>query len=91
LLPQLDGKGATGVARRLMTELQQLAIPHAASLTSQRLTASMGIACMVPGDHSMPADLVQVADSHLYQAKAEGRNRFRVSEGCLGLTTPPTD
>jgi PleD family two-component response regulator len=38
----------------------------------------MGIACMVPGEHSMPADLIQVADALLYQAKAEGRDRFRV-------------
>jgi PleD family two-component response regulator len=38
----------------------------------------MGIACMVPGEHSMPADLIQVADALLYQAKAEGRNRYRL-------------
>jgi len=78
LLPQLDARGATGVAHRLMTELEQLAIPHAASPTASRLTASMGIACMVPGEHSLPADLIQVADALLYQAKAEGRNCYRV-------------
>ena len=78
LLPQLDGRGATGVANRLMAELEHMAIPHAASPTAPRLTASMGIACMVPGDHSMPADLIQVADALLYQAKAEGRDRFRL-------------
>jgi diguanylate cyclase (GGDEF)-like protein len=61
-----------------MTELEQLAIPHAASPTAPRLTASMGIACMVPGEHSLPADLIQVADALLYQAKAEGRNCYRV-------------
>ncbi|MFS2219062.1 diguanylate cyclase, partial [Telluria sp. Tellsp104] len=78
LLPQLDGRGATGVAHRLMTELEQMAIPHAASPTASRLTASMGIACMVPGEHSIPADLIQVADALLYQAKAEGRNRYKL-------------
>jgi len=78
LLPQLDGRGATGVANRLMAELEHMAIPHAASPTAPRLTASMGIACMVPGEHSMPADLIQVADALLYQAKAEGRNCYRV-------------
>jgi diguanylate cyclase (GGDEF)-like protein len=84
LLPQLDGRGATGVAHRLMTELAQLAIPHAASPTASHLTASMGIACMVPGEHSIPADLIQVADALLYQAKAEGRNRYRLgSADCL--------
>jgi diguanylate cyclase (GGDEF)-like protein len=85
LLPQLDGRGATGVAHRLMTELEQMAIPHAASPTASRLTASMGIACMVPGEHSVPADLIQVADALLYQAKAEGRNRYKVGgAACAG-------
>jgi diguanylate cyclase (GGDEF)-like protein len=78
LLPQLDLQGATGVARRLMHELEILDLPHAASPTSPRLTVSIGISAMVPGEHGMPADLIQVADSLLYQAKAGGRNRFRV-------------
>jgi PleD family two-component response regulator len=44
----------------------------------------MGIACMVPGEHSMPADLIQVADSLLYLAKDEGRNRYRLgSSDCV--------
>jgi diguanylate cyclase (GGDEF)-like protein len=60
-----------------------MAIPHDASPTAPYLTASMGIACMVPGEHSIPADLIQVADALLYQAKAEGRNRYRLSgAGC---------
>jgi diguanylate cyclase (GGDEF)-like protein len=82
LLPQLDAQGAGGVARRLMAELDHMAIPHAASPTAPHLTASMGIACMVPGEHSFPADLIQVADALLYQAKAGGRNRYRASAGC---------
>jgi diguanylate cyclase (GGDEF)-like protein len=77
LLPQLDAQGATGVARRLMHELELLDLPHAASPTSPRLTVSIGIASMVPGEHSLPADLVQVADALLYQAKAGGRNQYR--------------
>jgi diguanylate cyclase (GGDEF)-like protein len=80
LLPQLDAAGAEGVARRLQGELQQLAIPHAASPTAPYLTASMGIAALVPGDSGAPADLVQQADALLYQAKAAGRNRYRVGQ-----------
>jgi diguanylate cyclase (GGDEF)-like protein len=81
LLPQLDEQGATGVARRLMHELEMLDLPHAASPTSQRLTVSIGISSMVPGEHGAPGDLVQVADALLYQAKAGGRNRYRTSAG----------
>ena len=76
LLPQLDVQGATGVARRLMHELERLNLPHAASPTGPRLTVSIGVASMVPGEHSAPADLVQLADALLYQAKAGGRNRY---------------
>jgi diguanylate cyclase (GGDEF)-like protein len=77
LLPQQDERGAEGVARRLQGELLQLAIPHAASPTAAILTVSMGIGSLVPADAGVPADLVQQADSLLYQAKADGRNRFR--------------
>jgi diguanylate cyclase (GGDEF)-like protein len=58
-----------------------LNLPHAASPTSPRLTVSIGIASMVPGEHSVSADLIQVADAQLYQAKAGGRNRYVVSPG----------
>jgi diguanylate cyclase (GGDEF)-like protein len=80
LLPQLDAGGAEGVARRLQGELAQLAIPHAASPTAHYLTASMGIAALVPADGCTPAELVQQADALLYQAKADGRNRYRVAQ-----------
>ncbi|TQK11171.1 diguanylate cyclase domain-containing protein [Herbaspirillum sp. SJZ107] len=88
LLPQLDAQGASGVARRLMAELDHMSIPHAASPTAPHLTASMGIACMVPGEHSFPADLIQVADALLYQAKAGGRNRYRATAGCVAGPDP---
>jgi diguanylate cyclase (GGDEF)-like protein len=81
LLPQLEEPGAVAVARRMMHELEMLDIPHAGSPTSLRLTVSIGISSMVPGEHSQPADLVQVADALLYQAKAGGRNRYRTSSG----------
>jgi diguanylate cyclase (GGDEF)-like protein len=79
LLPQLSAHGAEGVAARLCAELAQMAIPHAGSATAPQVTVSMGIAGMAPGGDATPAALVQAADAVLYQAKAEGRNRYRVS------------
>ncbi|HEX8788328.1 MAG TPA: diguanylate cyclase [Telluria sp.] len=79
LLPQLDARGGTGVAKRLMAELEQIAIPHAASPTAPRLTVSIGIACMTPDEQHAPADLIQEADGLLYQAKDGGRNQYRAN------------
>jgi diguanylate cyclase (GGDEF)-like protein len=80
LLPQLDSAGATGVARRLMHELEILDLPHAASPTERRLTVSIGIASLVPDEHSQASSLIQVADAQLYQAKAGGRNRYMLAD-----------
>jgi diguanylate cyclase (GGDEF)-like protein len=80
LLPQLGTSGAEGVARRLRDELAMLDMPHAASPTSHRLTASMGLSCMVPRESQPATSLIAAADALLYQAKAGGRNQYRVGE-----------
>jgi len=79
LLPQLDVGGAAGVAQRMLAELARLAIPHAASQTAPLLTASMGIAAVVPVAGQNGAALIRAADAALYEAKAAGRNRYRVA------------
>lgn len=81
LLPQLDAGGAECVAQRLLAELAALAIPHAASPASPVLTASMGIATTVPVNGQSGAALIRAADAALYEAKAAGRNRYRVAAG----------
>ena len=79
LLPQLDATGAEGVARRLLAELAELAIPHAASPTAPVLTVSMGIASVVPVSGQPSASLIRAADAELYRAKADGRNCYRMA------------
>jgi PleD family two-component response regulator len=41
----------------------------------------MGVATMVPGGEDRPAQLVDLADTWLYRAKAVGRNRIAGSAG----------
>ena len=76
LLPQEDGHGAEGVARRLLDEVSLLSIPHAHSSVTPWVTVSMGLASMIPADGATPGDLIKRADALLYQAKAAGRNRY---------------
>ncbi|HWJ94538.1 MAG TPA: diguanylate cyclase, partial [Telluria sp.] len=79
LLPQVNEQGAERVAEKLLQELAAMAVPHEASPTSSLLTVSMGIATLVPDEDSAPADLVQAADAQLYEAKAAGRNCYRIT------------
>jgi diguanylate cyclase (GGDEF)-like protein len=39
------------------------------------VTASVGVASIVPDDATTPQTLIQAADDALYAAKAAGRNR----------------
>jgi diguanylate cyclase (GGDEF)-like protein len=81
LLPETDAAGAACVAQRLLAELAALGIAHAASPTAPLLTASMGIAALVPDRTQTSASLIRAADALLYQAKGEGRNRYCVGPG----------
>ena len=89
LLPQLGTSGAEGVARRLRDELAMLDMPHAASPTAGRITASMGLACMVPRESQSATALVAAADALLYQAKAGGRNQYRMGGPAVPEVTLP--
>jgi diguanylate cyclase (GGDEF)-like protein len=79
LLPETDAAGAACVAQRVLDELAALGIAHALSPSSPLLTASMGIAALVPERSDTSASLIRAADALLYQAKAEGRNRYCVA------------
>ncbi|HEX6591618.1 MAG TPA: diguanylate cyclase [Moraxellaceae bacterium] len=76
LLPDTDKAEALDTARRIQAFLQQAALPHAASALGM-VTASIGVAAVVPGPQGRAADLLQLADRAVLAAKAEGRNRIR--------------
>jgi diguanylate cyclase (GGDEF)-like protein len=53
------------------------------SAGSNRVTASMGVACVVPGSARTPDRLLLDADRALYRAKSAGRNRVSGASSAL--------
>ncbi len=76
ILPNTDAEGAIKVAQRIQSQLKSLKFAHAESPTRDYVTISLGIASTVPILESEPESLIAKADKALYQAKAQGRDRF---------------
>ncbi|HYH44646.1 MAG TPA: GGDEF domain-containing protein, partial [Thermoanaerobaculia bacterium] len=72
LLPETDLDGALLVAEQLREGIQSLEI---------RVTASLGVASLVPAPGQRLEDLIEAADRALYRAKTDGRNRVCAASG----------
>ncbi|MEQ6291510.1 GGDEF domain-containing protein [Vogesella sp. GCM10023246] len=75
LLPRTAASNASQLAEQLRQRVWQLAIPHMASAVSTYVTISIGVASLDLARHDSIDDLLAEADSRLYQAKHQGRNR----------------
>jgi diguanylate cyclase (GGDEF)-like protein len=73
LLPDTDIQGALDVARRVVSAIGALDIPHRGSPFG-RVTSSIGVAQLVPGTNHTSEELLECADRALYSAKRAGRN-----------------
>lgn len=82
LLPNTDAQGAIASAEAIQAQIRKLHLPHPNSQISRFITLSLGVATVVPHEHTSPALLVAAADQKLYQAKAEGRNRVVQTDCC---------
>ena len=76
LLPQADASVALKVAERCQRLIQKQAITHAQSPLDQRVTVSIGVGTVTPGDHMRPSSFIEAVDQQLYAAKKNGRNRI---------------
>jgi len=76
LLPETNAAGARIVGERIQQAVGAMAIRNDASPFDRRLTVSIGIGACNPHLGMNPADLVDLADQALYEAKRRGRNRI---------------
>lgn len=76
ILPNTDMAGAQVVAEAIREAIVALALPHADGV-EQHVSASIGVATAVPGEHAGigKLELMHQADAALYQSKNAGRNR----------------
>ena len=78
LLPHTDQLGATMVAEAARMAVAAMDIPHAA-VVAGKVTISLGVAAIVPGQKDNEPALLKAADAALYEAKRKGRNQVAVS------------
>lgn len=76
VLPDTNLAGARLVAQNIRDAIRALAIPHAYSDHADQVTASLGVASTVPAASGITCEqLLEQADSQLYRAKHQGRDR----------------
>ena len=78
LLPDTTLSEAFEAAQRMQKEVWSLALPHA-DLAPGIVTFSLGVASLIPSKEKTPEDLIQQADTALYQAKSAGRNCIKTA------------
>ncbi len=75
-------EGAAFLAERMRDRIESQHVAHRSSGLGAFLTASFGVASLVPRPGLKPEDLIALADHALYAAKQAGRNRV-VASGAL--------
>ncbi len=80
ILPDTDHQGALFLAEEFKAGINSQEIAHAGSEISSHVTASFGVATMVPGVKAGFNALLEQADKALYKAKKSGRNQVMSAE-----------
>lgn len=75
VLPETDAEAAEAVAERCRQLVADARIAHPASPVGAHLSASLGVATIVPSEHDKALQFIDAVDKLLYSAKQQGRNR----------------
>jgi diguanylate cyclase (GGDEF)-like protein len=78
ILPGASPASALRTASRLREMVAEENIRHACSPVSDQITISQGVVTVRPDAEHEPADLIELADRALYNAKGAGRNAIAV-------------
>jgi diguanylate cyclase (GGDEF)-like protein len=87
VLPGIDARRAWLFADRLRRNIWRLAIPNAVSPVADRVTISAGVATALPDRIYATDELIHAADTALYRAKGNGRNRVEAHAPIAGIET----
>ena len=76
LLPETDAPQAQLLADELLQRMATRKLPHPAASAAPCVTLSLGGITTIPASSVVAPDFFERADAALYQAKAQGRNRW---------------
>ncbi|CAH0533848.1 hypothetical protein VST7929_01724 [Vibrio stylophorae] len=76
LLPNTEQAEAEVIAKRIMTTVAKLQLPHAPNLNQKIVTVSIGGASIIPNVGMARGELFGQADKALYEAKSQGRSQY---------------
>ncbi|SHI05402.1 sensor domain-containing diguanylate cyclase [Clostridium grantii] len=84
VMPDTDIDGIKNICTKMIENINQLNIEHRFSKISNKLTLSIGAACIIPDSDECIEKFLQRADIALYKAKAAGRNRLTIFSEEIG-------
>lgn len=75
ILPNMTEENSRGFADKLISAVSRLELPHLKSKVDKYISISIGLSTYDPNKHREVSALIDAADTALYKAKQQGRNR----------------